>query len=128
MANPYIHSVSSAKKWGGLFTDYLDIHKKMDCSKAYLSSNLHRTLTHHPFWIHEVMIPLFGDIIKNSDDRIVSVKDICEQHIKEDFANKYIPTVQDYFEDVKIKQWLNNGLGESPQSVKNMGEDFKSLD
>lgn len=128
MANPYIHSVSSAKKFGGLFTDYLDIHKKMDCSKAYLSSNIHRTLTHHPFWVHEVMIPLFGDIIKNSDGKIVSVKDICEQHIQEDFGGKYIPTVQDYFENVELKDWMNNGIGEPPQSVKNMKKEFKNID
>lgn len=128
MANPYIHSVSSAKKWGGLFTDYLDIHKKMDCSKAYLSSNIHRTLTHHPFWIHEVMIPLFGDIIKNSDNKIVSVKDICEQHILEDYGGKYVPTVQDYFDDVELKDWLNNGLGEEPHSVKSLKKKFKNID
>jgi len=127
MANPWIHSISSAKKFGGKPYEYLDIHKKMDCSKAYLSSNLHRTLTHHGFWIHEVMIPLFGDIIKNTDDKIVSVKDICEQHILEDFNGRFIPSVQDYFEKVELKDWVNNGLGEPPQSVKNM-KIFKNID
>ncbi len=127
MANPYFHAKSSANKWGGLFTDYLDLHKKMDCSKAYLSSNIHRTLTHHPFWIHEVMIPIFGDIIRNSDGKIVSVKDICELHILEDFGGKYIPTVQDYFENVELQNWLNNGL-EEPQSVKSIKKQFKNLD
>ena len=128
MANPYIHAVSSAKKFGGLYVDYLDIHKKMDCSKAYLSSNIHRTLTHHPFWIHEVMIPLFGDIMKNSDNIIVSVKDICELHILEDYNMKYIPTVQDYFENVELKEWLQNGFSGIPQSVANMKKDFKNID
>ncbi len=120
MANAYIHSKLSEKKFKGMWTDYLDIHRKMDCSKAYLSSNIHRTLTHHPFWIHEVMIPLFGDVIKNSDDIIVSVKDICEQHILEDFGMKYIPTVNDYFEDVELKEWINNGVSGKPQSVRNL--------
>jgi hypothetical protein len=128
MANPYLHAKSSAKKFGGLFTDYLEIHKKMDCSKAYLSSNIHRTLTHHPFWIHEVMIPIFGDIIQNSEGKIVSVKDICEQHILEDFGGKYIPTAQDYFENVELKDWLNNGLGGEPQSVRSIKKQFKNLD
>ena len=61
MANAHIHSVSSARKFGGQLEDYLEIHIKMDCSKAYFSSNIHRALTHHTFWIHEVMIPTEGN-------------------------------------------------------------------
>ena len=110
MANYYIHSISSVKKFGGNIEAYIPIHKKMDCSKAYLSSNIHRTLTHHPFWIEEVMIPIFGDVIDNGEGKMVSVQDICNQHILEDYGNRYIPTVQDYFEDVEIKMWLNNGI------------------
>ena len=120
MANPYIHSVSSVKKFGGILEAYLPIHKKMDCSKAYLSSNIHRLLTHHPFWIHEVMIPIFGDVIDNGSGKMVSVKDICEQHLLEDFGNRFIPTVQDYFENIELKIWMNNGIGGEPQSVTNL--------
>ena len=54
MANAHIHSKSSARKFGGTPEDYLAIQIKMDCSKAYISSNIHRALTHHSFWIHEV--------------------------------------------------------------------------
>ena len=54
MANAYIHSKSSARKFGGEPEDYLHIHMKMDCSKAYVSDNRHRVLTHTSFWIHEV--------------------------------------------------------------------------
>ena len=35
MANAHIHSVSSARRFGGEPNDYLAIHMKMDCSKAY---------------------------------------------------------------------------------------------
>lgn len=37
MANPIIHSESSVKRWGGKIEDYLPIHEKMDCSKAWIS-------------------------------------------------------------------------------------------
>jgi len=37
MANPIIHSESSVKRWGGKLEDYLTIHEKMDCSKAWVS-------------------------------------------------------------------------------------------
>jgi len=63
MANAWIHSKSSARKWGGEPEDYLPIHIKMDCSKAYVADNRHRVLTHTNFWIHEVMIPIFGKIL-----------------------------------------------------------------
>lgn len=118
MANAHIHSVSSARRFGGEPQDYLAIHMKMDCSKAYLSDNRHRALTHHGFWIHEVMIPIFGYTITNSDEKVVSVKDICEQHILEDFGMRFIPTAQDYLEHLDFKEWMQNGLADNPSSAK----------
>lgn len=105
MANAHIHSKSSVRKFGGKLEDYLDIHIKMDCSKAYISDNRHRALTHNSFWIHEVMIKIFGYTITNSDGKEVSVKDICEMHILEDFGMRFIPTAQDYFGAVT---WTRN--------------------
>lgn len=121
MANAHIHSVSSQRKFGGVAEDYLAIHMKMDCSKAYISDNRHRTLTHNSFWIHEVMIPIYGYTITNSDGRVVSVKDICEQHILEDFGLRFIPTAQDYLENMEFQTWMQNGIG-FPSSVKKIQE------
>lgn len=119
--NPVIHTENSVKKFGGTtpedFQKYLAIHKKMDCSKAYFSDNRHRVLTHHMFWVQEVMLPLFGDFITLENSKKVSVKDICEQHILEDFRMKFIPTVQDYLQEVPMTEWLKNGLG-VPGSAK----------
>ena len=120
MANAYIHSKSSARRYGGDPEDYLSIHIKMDCSKAYISSNLHRALTHHSFWIHEVMIPIFGYTITNSDGRVVSVKDICEEHILEDFGMKFIPTAQDYLENMEFQDWMQNGVRGVPSSFRKL--------
>lgn len=122
MANAWIHSKSSARKFGGEPEDYLEIHIKMDCSKAYISSNLHRALTHNSFWIHEVMIPIFGYVIKNSAGREVSVKDLCEQHILEDFGMKFIPTAQDYLENMEFKDWMQNGLIGHPTSFNKISK------
>lgn len=118
MANPIKHSESSLKRWGGTLTDYLPLHEKMDCSKAYFPDNRHRTLTHTMFWVYEVMIPLFGSYITNSDGKLVSTKDICELHILEDFRMKFIPTVQDFLAEIEIKNWMQNGFKEVPDSVK----------
>jgi len=122
MANAWIHSKSSARRFGGDPEDYLPIHIKMDCSKAYFSSNAHRALTHHCFWIHEVMLPIFGYTITNSVGKIVSVKDVCEQHILEDFGMKFIPTAQDYLENMEFKDWMQNGIKGHPSSFRKLAD------
>ena len=120
MATPLIHAKSSVKKFGGKIEDYLEIHEKMDCSKAQFGDNRHRSLTHTMFWIFEVMIPLFGSTIVNSDNKEVSVKNICEYHILEDYHLKYIPTVSDFLQEMELKPWMNNGMGENPSSAKKL--------
>jgi len=46
------------------------------------------------------------------------VKDLCEQHILEDFGMKFIPTVSDYLGEMEYKHWMNNGKGDIPPSHK----------
>lgn len=118
MATPLIHSQSSVKRWKGSVEDYIALHEKLDCSKKYFPDNRHRLLTHNMFFIFEVMIPLFGSYITNSDGRQVSVKDICEMHILEDYRMKFIPTPQDWLENMQLKPWMNNGLGDVPNSAR----------
>lgn len=118
MANPYRHAVSSAKKFGGTPEEYMKIHEKMDCSKAYMPDNRHRVLTHTMFWIKEVMIPLFGSTLQVSTGKKISVKDICERHILEDFQQKFIPTPQDYIESMEMEGWMQNGNGLPPSARK----------
>jgi len=120
MANPLVHSKSSVRLWGGKVEDYLPLHNKMDISKKYFSDNRHRALTHNMFFIFEVMIPLFGEYIDNSDGKTVSVKDICEYHILEDYGKKFIPNVSDFLQEMEIKSWMANGLGEKPSSQKKL--------
>ena len=130
MATPHIHSQSSAKKWGGKWEDYMEIHKKMDCTKAYFHDARHRAISHTMFWIEEVMLPLFGDVITNSSGRVVSVKDICELHILEDYHLKFIPTVGDFLQEMEMKDWMMNGIKDVPPSAKKRfknGADEKNL-
>lgn len=111
MSAPHIHAISSAKRYGGKMEDYMSIHTKMDCSKGYFPDNRHRVLTHTMFWIQEVMLPIFGQVITNSDNKLVSVKDICEQHVLEDYRQKFIPTPQDFIQHMDFKEWMQNGRG-----------------
>lgn len=59
-----------------------------------------------------------GSTIKNSSGKEVSVRDIAEQHVLEDFGMKFIPSAQDYIQEMEMKGWMNNGIGDSPSSFK----------
>lgn len=120
MSAPHLHAISSAKKFGGKMEDYMAIHEKMDCSKGYMPDNRHRALTHTMFWILEVMVPIFGSVMTNSDGKIVSVKDICEQHVLEDYRHKFIPTPQDFLQHMDMKDWMQNGRGDIPASAERL--------
>jgi hypothetical protein len=61
---------------------------------------------------------LFGDYIVNKDGRSVSVKDICELHILEDYKMKFVPTAQDWLQEIDMKNWMQNGFKEVPDSYK----------
>lgn len=63
-----------------------------------------------------------GTTIKNSAGREISVRDIGEQHILEDFGMKFIPSVQDYIQEMEMKAWMNGEMGEPPTSFKRIEE------
>jgi hypothetical protein len=107
MAHPYHHALSSVKKWGGRVEDYLPIHAWFDESKAYLADFRHRALRHHAEGIF-LAERLFGITIKTSEGKMVPVRWIGEQHVKEDLGR--IPTVADWLMCIKPERWMNNSL------------------
>lgn len=103
MSHPYHHALSSAIKFGGLWTDYIKIHNWFDETKAHFPDMRHRALRHHSegiFWCEQV----FGEVIENSDGKNVPVRFIGEQHVKEDVG--FIPTIKDYLECMETKDWM----------------------
>jgi hypothetical protein len=120
MSKPWIHAKNSARRYGGKPEDYLPIHNLMDSSKGSIGDNRHRALTHNS-WFVSAGGPLeliFGVVIKNSDNKEISVRDIGEQHILEDFGMRFIPTPQDYLQEMEIKEWMNNSKDSTPSSFK----------
>lgn len=108
--DPYTHAKNSAKKFGGVPEDYLEIHQFMDSSKSHIADIRHRLLLHHSFGV-DLATRICGDIalvsggtkeryihtgtIKNSDGKIVYVRDVAEQHVREDTLA--IPSVAEAF-------------------------------
>lgn len=103
MSKPYLHAKSSAKKWGGIPEDYLPIHDKMDSTKSAEASVRHRAVFHSAFGIF-IMEDIFGTNILNSDGKLVSVRDIAEQHVLEDLG--WIPSLSDWMKDLPISSWM----------------------
>jgi len=144
MAKADIHAESSAKRFGGVGGDYLEIHEFIDSSKAFLGDNRHRALFHSTAGVYYIQ-KVFGVDFKalrelmeeyslperfivdflallshnrahgvhwmNSAGKTVHVRSIAEQHILEDFRNKFIPTLQDYMSNMKLLPWMDNAIG-----------------
>lgn len=126
MSKPIFHAMSSARKFGGVAEDYIAIHDLMDSSKGSIPDNRHRALTHNSWFLSTILEKIFGHTIKNSDGRIVSVREIGEQHILEDFGMRFIPTAQDYLQEMEFKHWMNNGMKGSPPSHEKVAKTKKT--
>ena len=96
MAHPVVHAKSSARKFGGVYEDYLAIHNWFDETKAWVGHSAHRAFRHHSEGIFECE-KIFGPTITNSDGKIVYVRYIGEQHVRED-CNNTVPSAKDWID------------------------------
>lgn len=99
MAHPLLHAKSSAKKFGGIWEDYIHLHEWMDETKGWLGSTMHRMFRHHSEGIFE-MERLFGKSFTNSEGKTVYTRYVGEQHVKED-CNNYIPSAKEWYNIVE---------------------------
>ncbi len=106
---PYIHAKNSVKRYGGVISDYLHIHDWFDSTKAAYADFGHRAILHNTFGIF-LAEQLFGTTLTNSDGKVVSVRDIGEDHVKEDCGGK-IPTIQDWLGKLSPEPWML-GMGQ----------------
>ena len=114
MSKPYLHALSSAKKFGGVWQDYLELHEFLDSSKSVVATNIHRALTHNSWFISFIIPKIFGETGVNSDGKIYSTRDVAEQHVLEDYNMKFIPSAQDFLGEINFQPWMNNGEGCPP--------------
>jgi hypothetical protein len=111
MAHPFHHSISSAKKFGGVPADYQAIHDWFDATKSHYANWRHRALRHHSQGIYEAE-QVFGTTITTSNGRQVPVRLIGEQHVREDLG--IIPTVADWLRAIgdasQVMPWMTRGV------------------
>jgi hypothetical protein len=119
MAHPYHHALSSVKKWGGEVDDYLAIHDWFDESKAHMADFRHRALRHHSEGIF-MAEKIFGTTIINSAGRVVPVRYIGEQHVKEDLGK--IPTIADWYLNIEPAAWMFGRNKDLEKELANDGD------
>lgn len=107
MAHCYYHALSSVRKWGGVVEDYLPLHQWFDQSKAIFADPRHRALRHHAEGIF-MLETLFGPTIVNADSRVVPVRLVGEQHVREDLGT--IPSFADWGRLITPQDWMLRGL------------------
>jgi hypothetical protein len=102
--HPYHHSLSSAKKHGGVPADYQQIHDWFDATKAFFGDARHRALRHHTagiFWCEEK----FGPTIVNSNGKVIPTRLIAEQHVTEDMG--FLPTPEWWLREMALTPAMN---------------------
>jgi hypothetical protein len=104
MAHPLEHAKNTARKFGGALEDYLTIHQWFDESKAIFADFRHRALRHHSEGIF-LAERIFGVSVENSDGRVVPVRYIGEQHVREDLGR--IPSFQDWALRIRPEPWMH---------------------
>lgn len=121
MSKPFIHAQSSAKKFGGVWEDYISIHELLDSSKAVIADNRHRALTHNSWFISTIIPKIFGEVFKRqSDGCLVSTRDVAELHVLEDYRKRFIPSASDFLSKIPYEPWMQNGESGTPESYKNL--------
>ena len=103
MAHPYHHALSSVRKWGGKPEDYIHIHAWFDESKQITADFRHRALRHHAEGIF-MAETIFGSTMKISTGRVIPVRWVGEQHVREDLG--FIPSFADWVKAIRPEPWM----------------------
>ena len=104
MAHPLHHAESSARKFGGVPSDYQAVHDWFDASKEHLALFTHRAMRHHAQGLFEAE-RVFGLTLTNSAGREIPVRWIGEQHVREDCQGR-IPSLADWLGRIQPKPWM----------------------
>ncbi len=120
---PIEHARQSVARWGGTTDDYIKIHELMDSSGETFGDLRHRTLTHNTWFVKVILEKIFGHEITLSNGVKISVREIGQYHVMEDFRGGN-PSPGDYLQHLKFQSWMDNGAsgpnGEPPPTQQDL--------
>lgn len=112
---PYEHAILSVRDFGGEPDDYLNVHEFLDSTKAHFCDWKHRMILHNTFGM--ILVEnIFGPIIVNSQDVIVSTREIARRHIKQDLGR--VPSISDWLKNVKFESPKDFNPLPDPKDIK----------
>lgn len=139
MANPQVHARSSARKFGGKWENYIELHAFLDSSKLHYAKATHRALLHHQFGKKLALDIFVPKLVKemrteNYTSVLEFCRDVIDQHFSEDFT-KFLPSVSKWFEnsDAKLRPQMSRRLTiieQCDESVRHFGghhDDYREL-
>jgi hypothetical protein len=100
---PVEHAKASAKVFGGLYKDYIEIHKWFDQFRYACKEPRHRMFLHHTAGVI-ICEQVFGDVIVNSKGQEIPVRDIAEHHIITDVGEMRTP--QDWLDNINNEKYV----------------------
>ena len=103
MAHPYHHALSSVRQYGGTSRTTSRSIAWFDESKQIIADFRHRALRHHAEGIF-MAERLFGTTLTLSTGRIIPVRWIGEQHVREDLGR--IPSFADWVSAIRPEPWM----------------------
>lgn len=129
MANAYYHSLSSVKRFGGRYTDYMPIHEWLDASKAITTHFTHRALRHHDYGIQALLrvmdqqrIRRNDGLLVNSDGAVVNVEHVARQHVIEDCG--FVPELNEWFDFAEITEKFGSPSSDSHDVAEEVQRQF----
>lgn len=124
--SPYYHALSSAKKFGGDWMDYIHIHEWFDETKQYTGNWTHRALRHHAAGV-QWAVEKFGHVVKCHDGKRIPVKMVAEQHIEEDCG--FVPTVEQWLAALTNhpEEWMLKVRKKSVELIQTEDENPRSI-
>lgn len=123
MAHAFYHARSSARRFGGMISDYLQFHEFMDQTKLHFADARHRLVLHNSFGIG-LAEQVFGmTIVRASDGKEMPLRPVLEQHILEDLGR--IPTLEQCLSQVTLEAWMYRNAEQLSRGYK---EDDNDID
>lgn len=100
---PFIHAEISAHRYGGTWTDYIDLHNKMDESKAHFASMQHRLFFHSDFGI-DLAEKIFGATYHAKSIALdIPTRLLLTDHVVEDLG-RVVP-IAEWMSDMPMEQF-----------------------
>lgn len=125
--HPAQHAISSVMRFGGVESDYLDVHRWFDATKVTFVHFTHRALRHHTQGIEECARVRGETLLRASDGKPMSVADLGRQHCSEDCGG-HVPEAADWLARLDLPDWLPSKVPSAEEMAASSARRFGGVE